>query len=82
MFGHVQCLAEAEAKGIQAAGGSCQLYQIPETLSQGVLDMMHAPPKDANIPTLSDPSTLEAYDAFLFGIPTRYGDQPSQWRSF
>ncbi|GKT92276.1 minor allergen Alt a 7 [Colletotrichum tofieldiae] len=26
--------------------------------------------------------TLEAYDAFLIGIPTRYGNFPTQWKAF
>jgi len=43
---------------------------------------MHAPPKDSSIPTLSDPKTLEQYDAFLFGIPTRYGNYPAQFKTF
>lgn len=38
--------------------------------------------QDANIPTLTDPKTLEQYDAFLFGIPTRYGNFPAQWKTF
>lgn len=56
--------------------------RIPETLPDNVLQMMHAPPKDSNIPTLDDPKTLEQYDAFLFGIPTRYGNFPAQWKNF
>ena len=43
---------------------------------------MHAPPKDQSIPELHDPKTLEQYDAFLFGIPTRYGNFPAQWKAF
>jgi NAD(P)H dehydrogenase (quinone) len=41
---------------------------------------MHAPPKkDYPIVTAK---TLEEYDAFLFGIPTRYGNFPAQWKAF
>ncbi|OIW28054.1 minor allergen Alt a 7 [Coniochaeta ligniaria NRRL 30616] len=43
---------------------------------------MYAPPKNAAIPTLEDPATLEQYDAFLLGIPTRYGNFPAQWKTF
>jgi len=43
---------------------------------------MHAPPKSTDIETLHDPRTLEQYDAFLFGIPTRYGNFPGQWKAF
>ena len=42
---------------------------------------MHAPPKDKNIPVV-DADTLEQYDGFLFGIPTRYGNFPAQWKAF
>lgn len=82
MYGHVQTLAQAEAEGIKSAGGSVDLYQVEETLPQEVLTKMHAPAKDGSIPTLSDPSVLEQYDAFLLGIPTRYGNFPAQWRAF
>ena len=43
---------------------------------------MHAPPKPTDIQVLSDPSVLESFDAFLFGIPTRYGNFPAQWKAF
>lgn len=43
---------------------------------------MHAPPKDKDIPFLEDPSVLEAYDGFLMGIPTRYGNFPAQFKTF
>lgn len=43
---------------------------------------MHAPPKPTDIPVLNDPSQLYEYDAFLFGIPTRYGNFPGQWKAF
>jgi NAD(P)H dehydrogenase (quinone) len=42
---------------------------------------MHAPPKPTDIPTI-DAATLAKYDAFLFGIPTRYGNFPAQWKAF
>ena len=42
---------------------------------------MHAPPKASEIPVI-DAATLEKYDAFLFGIPTRYGNFPAQWKAF
>jgi NAD(P)H dehydrogenase (quinone) len=82
MYGHIQKLAEAEKKGIEAAGGSCTLYQIPETLPEEVLKKMHAPPKPSDIEVLKDPATLAQYDAFLFGIPTRFGNFPAQWKAF
>jgi multimeric flavodoxin WrbA len=41
---------------------------------------MHAPAK-STYPTIT-PEILETYDAFLFGIPTRYGNFPAQWKAF
>ena len=41
---------------------------------------MHAPPKP-DYP-IADSHTLEKYDAFLFGVPTRYGNFPAQWKTF
>jgi NAD(P)H dehydrogenase (quinone) len=43
---------------------------------------MFAPLKPTDVDTLSDPADLEEYDAFLFGVPTRYGNFPAQWRTF
>ena len=39
---------------------------------------MHAPPKPA-YPVIS-PAQLTEFDAYLFGIPTRYGNFPAQWK--
>lgn len=82
MYGHIAKLAQAEKEGIESAGGQATLLQIKETLAQEVLDKMYAPAKDANIKTIEDPSELEEYDAFLIGIPTRYGNFPAQWKTF
>lgn len=79
MYGHIKALAEAEKKGIEAAGGTADIYQVKETLPEEVLTKMHAPPKAADIPVI-DPATLATYDAFLLGIPTRYGNFPAQWK--
>ncbi|KAJ9142271.1 NADPH-dependent FMN reductase [Coniochaeta hoffmannii] len=82
MYGHIAKLAEAEKRGIEKAGGTVDLFQIPETLSEEVLQKMYAAPKNTAIPTLDDPAILEQYDAFLLGIPTRYGNFPAQWKTF
>jgi len=80
MYGHIKTLAEAEKRGIEGAGGTVDVYQVPETLPQDVLDKMHAPPK-SDIPHIT-PDILAEYDAFLLGIPTRYGNFPAQWKAF
>lgn len=43
---------------------------------------MHAPPKPTDVAVLTDPAKLEEYDGVLFGIPTRYGNFPAQWKTF
>ncbi|CAI7627348.1 unnamed protein product [Penicillium bialowiezense] len=80
MYGHIQKLAEAELKGIESAGGQAKIFQIDETLSQEILTKMHAPGK-SQYPVL-EPNDLLEYDAVLFGIPTRYGNFPTQWKAF
>jgi len=80
LYGHIQKLAEAEKEGLKKAGIEADLFQVAETLPQEILTKMHAPPK-SDIPII-DAKTLESYDAFLFGIPTRYGNFPAQWKAF
>jgi NAD(P)H dehydrogenase (quinone) len=80
LYGHIAKLAEAEKKGIESAGGRATIYQVAETLPQEVLTKMHAPPKPA-YPVL-EPSGLAQFDAFIIGIPTRYGNFPAQWKAF
>ncbi|KIY48969.1 flavo protein WrbA [Fistulina hepatica ATCC 64428] len=80
MYGHIAKLAESVKSGITKAGGSVTIFQIPETLPQEVLNLMHAPPKP-DYP-LIDAKTLATYDAFIMGIPTRYGNFPGQWKAF
>ena len=55
--------------------------RIPETLPSEVLTKMGAPARSSTIPEIT-PRKLEEYDAFLFGIPTRYGNFPAQWKAF
>ncbi|ODV80014.1 flavo protein WrbA [Suhomyces tanzawaensis NRRL Y-17324] len=80
LYQHIAILAEEAKKGIEAAGGQADIYQVAETLSQEVLTKMHAPAKrDYPIATAQ---TLTEYNAFLFGIPTRFGNFPAQWKAF
>ncbi|KAJ3565426.1 hypothetical protein NP233_g7642 [Leucocoprinus birnbaumii] len=81
----VLCVGRIVARSIQAgvksAGGDAQIFRVPETLSDEVLRKMHAPAKPADI-SVFDRHNLVNYDAFLFGIPTRYGNMPAQWKTF
>ncbi|KAI3405954.1 YCP4 [Candida oxycetoniae] len=76
-YGHITTLAKAVQEGVEKAGYKADLFQIPETLPQNVLDQIHAPPKPKEIP-IATLETLTSYDAFLFGVPTRFGTGPAQ----
>jgi len=80
MYGHIAKMAESVKSGIEAAGGKATIYQVPETLSADVLKAMYAPPKP-NYPVIT-PDILAEHDAYMFGIPTRYGNFPGQWKAF
>lgn len=43
---------------------------------------MYAAPKATDVDVIEDPSVLEGYDGVLFGIPTRYGNFPAQFKAF
>jgi len=80
MYGHIGKLAESVKAGVESAGGSATIYQIPETLGEDVLKLLHAPEKPA-YPVI-DVAALPDFDGFIFGIPTRYGNFPAQWKAF
>ncbi|KAJ1657582.1 hypothetical protein IWQ61_003036 [Dispira simplex] len=81
MYGHVAKLAQLVKQGVEkVADVDVKLFQIKETLSDEVLTKMHAPPK-SDIPVLEPKDMVEA-DGILFGIPTRYGTMPAQWKHF
>lgn len=80
MYGHIKTMADAVKAGVQQAGGQADMFRVPETLSDEVLAKMHAPPKSDD--PEATPDTLDQYDAYLFGIPTRYGNFPAQWKAF
>jgi len=80
MYGHIANMALEIQKGIKEGGGEAKIFQIPETLPEEVLTKMHAPPKK-DFPILNAPD-LENYDAFMLGVPTRYGNFPGQWKAF
>jgi hypothetical protein len=52
--------------------------RVAETLPQEVLTKMYAPPKP-NYPIIT-PEILSTFDAFVLGIPTRFGNMPAQWK--
>ncbi|KAA8547320.1 hypothetical protein F0562_003816 [Nyssa sinensis] len=83
MWGHVGGLARRMKKGVDGVGGvEAVLFRVPETLPDGVLQQMRAPPKDDEIPEIPSVAELAASDGFLFGFPTRYGCVAAQMKAF
>lgn len=81
LHGHVAQLAEIMKSSIEDVGGIVDIYRLPETLSEDVLEKVFAAPKKAH-PLLETYTVLEQYDGFLWGIPSRFGDFPPQWLHF
>ncbi|RMZ93265.1 NAD(P)H:quinone type IV, partial [Brachionus plicatilis] len=80
-YGHIEKLARSVMKGLEESGVNAKLFQIEETLSQEILEKMHAPPKASNVPVISASQLPEA-DGYLFGLPTRFGSVPAQMKTF
>ena len=73
MYGHVEKLARQALHGLEKAGASGKLYQFPETLSPELLKKLHAAPRPADVSVIK-PEELSQADGFLFGMPTRFGN--------
>ncbi|KAJ1980068.1 hypothetical protein H4R34_002589 [Dimargaris verticillata] len=81
LYGHVYTMAQAVKEGVEkVADVDVQLFQLKETLDDSILEKMQAPPRP-NVPIISPAEMVEA-DAFLLGVPTRYGNMPEQWKCF
>jgi NAD(P)H dehydrogenase (quinone) len=84
-YGHIWKMAEAAAEGVREVSGcEADLKRIPETLPKEVLAKMGAAEAQkafAHLPVAAV-DELPAYDAILFGIPTRYGVAAAQVRAF
>mmetsp|Transcript_70218 Transcript_70218/g.158771 ORF Transcript_70218/g.158771 Transcript_70218/m.158771 type:complete len:192 (-) Transcript_70218:43-618(-) len=81
MYGHVKTMALSVKEGLEEKGCTVDLLQVPETLPSEVLEAMHAPPKDPEVP-IATATTLPDYDGIIFGLPTRFGMAPAQMKSF
>lgn len=75
-------MAKKVKEGVDSVKGvHGHLFQVPETLSEDVLEKMKAPAKDTTIPTIYA-QDLPSADAIIFGFPTRYGSMAAQMKAF
>lgn len=80
-YGHVETMAEAVAKGAASVEGcSCDLKRVAELVSDEVAEASGMK-TDQDAP-IAKPEDLEAYDAIIFGTPTRFGNMAAQMRNF
>jgi NAD(P)H dehydrogenase (quinone) len=80
-YGHVETLAGAVAEGARGVEGvEVVVKRVPETMSPEAARKAGAK-LDQEAP-VADPKELGAYDAIIFGTPTRFGNMAAQMRNF
>lgn len=79
-YGHVRALALAEAEGARSVPGThVDVRRVPETVPEAI--RQKAGFAVDNTPEAA-PADLAAYDAIIFGTPTRFGLMAGQMKSF
>ncbi|MFP4376884.1 MAG: NAD(P)H:quinone oxidoreductase [Spirochaetales bacterium] len=83
-YGHMYQMAQAAADGAKQAGAEVKLLQVPEVIPEETLKQIgafEARKQFENVPTATV-EDLRWPDAVVFGVPTRYGNMPGQFRNF
>lgn len=80
-YGHIEQMADAVAEGARAAGATVDVFRVPETAPQAVVEAAHFKTDTAHA-VIPGVETMAEYDAIVFGAPTRFGRMPSQLASF
>ncbi|KAI9315946.1 flavoprotein-like protein [Dichotomocladium elegans] len=78
LYHHIYKLSLAIREELEVCGIDAQIFQVPETLSDQVLEKMHAPAKP-DVPVIQVNQLAEP-DGLMFGIPTRFGIFPAQMK--
>lgn len=81
MYGHIEIMAEAEATGARTVEGvEVTVKRVPEIIPEDTARAMGV--KLAQPAAIATPDELAAYDAIIFGTPTRFGNMAAQMRNF
>ena len=81
MYGHVETLAQAIAQGARSVEGvDVDVKRVPELMPEEVARKAGA--KLDQAAPIAAVDQLPAYDAIIFGTPTRFGNMCSQMRNF
>lgn len=79
-YGHIEKMAEAVAEGVREAGAEATIKRVPELVPEEIARKSHFKlDQPAPIATVSE---LPDYDAIIIGVPTRFGNMPSQMKNF
>jgi NAD(P)H dehydrogenase (quinone) len=81
MYGHIETMANAVAEGARGvAGTEVSVKRVPELMPEEVARKAGAKlDQAAPVATVDE---LPAYDAIIFGTPTRFGNMCAQMRNF
>jgi NAD(P)H dehydrogenase (quinone) len=81
MYGHIERMAEAVAEGaLEAEGVEATIKRVPEIIPEDRARAMGVKlDQKAPVATVDE---LAAYDAIIFGTPTRFGNMTAQMRNF
>ncbi len=80
-WGHMEAMAKAAAEGARAVGAGVTIKRVPELVPDEVA-RKSGYKLDQEAAVITDPNELADYDGFVFGVPTRYGNMPSQMKNF
>ncbi|WP_219968503.1 NAD(P)H:quinone oxidoreductase [Methanospirillum stamsii] len=84
LYGHIHQMAQAVLSGVKEAGYTAELFRVPETLPDEVIEKMGATgfqKEFRKLPVIT-PAELAQADAVIFGTPTRFGNMIGQMRQF
>ena len=79
-YGHIEQMAQAVAEGARAAGATVDVKRVPELVPAEVAKASHF--KLDQAAPIAEVADLEAYDAVIFGTPTRFGNMAAQMKNF
>jgi len=81
MYGHIETMAQAVAKGAgEVAGAQVLIKRVPETMPEEAFRA--AGGKTNQAAPIAQPAELADYDAIIFGTGTRFGNMTGQMRNF
>lgn len=79
-YGHIEKMASAIAEGARSAGAEVVVKRVPETVPREIAEKSNFKlDQAAPVATVDE---LPAYDAIIFGTPTRFGNMTAQMKTF